>query len=74
MYCSFCGSHQHTIKNCPRTYSGQANRRSMRCGYCGSTTHNINACPKTWGGSARRAWHKESIENDYIKDGITYEN
>jgi primosomal protein N' len=68
MYCGFCGSKKHTVKNCPKTWSGQANRNSMRCGYCGSKKHNIEACPKTWSGNAKRAWHKEEIENDYIED------
>ncbi len=68
MYCGFCGSHDHTIKNCPKTASGQANRNAMYCGYCGSKKHNTNACPKTFYGNAVRAWHPEAVEDDFIKD------
>ena len=54
MRCTYCGSNQHTVKNCPKTWDGQINRAHMRCGYCGSTTHNTKACPKTWSGSCNR--------------------
>jgi len=68
MYCTFCGSRNHTTTNCPKTWEGQGNRMNIRCAYCGSHKHNINACPKTHDGSAKRTWNKDSIENDYIKD------
>jgi len=68
MRCSYCGSHDHTITNCPKTWGGSANRISMYCTYCGSKKHNINACPKTWGGNAARAWDRDSIADDYVED------
>jgi len=68
MRCSFCGSNLHTIKNCPKTFSGQSNRRNMRCAYCESKQHTIEACPKTWKGSSNLAWHKDKIEDDFILD------
>ena len=68
MYCSFCGSHNHTIINCPKTWEGQGNRMNIYCTYCGSHKHNINACPKTHDGSAKRTWNKNSIKDDYIED------
>lgn len=68
MRCSYCGSHLHTINNCPKTFGGQANRNRMRCSYCGSTKHNVNACPKTHGGDANLKWHPEKIENDRVLD------
>ena len=68
MRCGYCGSYNHTIKNCPKTWSGSANRISMRCGYCGSRKHNIEACPKTWCGNAARAWYPEKVEDYYISD------
>lgn len=68
MWCSYCGSVMHTIKNCPKTFSGSANRSSMRCSYCGSRKHNISACPATHSGSANRLWNQKSIENDFLKD------
>lgn len=40
----------------------------MRCAYCGSNSHNIEACPLTFSGNAARAWHEESVENDFIRD------
>jgi hypothetical protein len=68
VYCQFCRSSRHTIKNCPRTAVGQINRAAMRCKYCGSRKHNIAGCPKTWQGSANRAWHKDAIADDYVQD------
>lgn len=68
MYCSFCGSNKHTIKNCPKTWNGQGNRNTMYCGYCGSRKHNINACPKTFDGSGIRTWTPHLVEDEFIKD------
>ena len=68
MYCVYCGSKKHTVKNCPKTWGGSARRAHMHCSYCGSNEHNVNACPKTWGGNAARAWHPESVADDFIKD------
>jgi len=68
MWCSFCGSNRHTIKNCPKTWNGQANRNHMRCSYCGSRKHNINACEKTFNGNANMAWNKVKIKDDYVMD------
>ncbi|GAH47102.1 unnamed protein product [marine sediment metagenome] len=68
MYCRYCGSHNHTIKNCPKTHSGSINRLHMKCAYCGSKEHNIDACPKTFHGNAMRAWHPDKISNNFIKD------
>ncbi len=72
LYCGYCDSHLHTERNCPKTEAGQSNRRNMRCSYCGSKKHNIDACPKTWGGNADRAWHPESVANDFILDRESY--
>lgn len=68
MRCSFCGSHLHTVENCPKTWGGSANRARMHCSYCGSNKHNVNACPKTFSGSANREWHEDSVADDFIKD------
>jgi len=68
MFCTYCWSKQHTIKNCPKTWAGSSRRAGMRCSYCGSTEHNIKACPKTWHGSAVRAWHPDTVADDFIKD------
>lgn len=68
MRCSYCGQTQHTIKNCPKTWDGSANRARMHCGYCGAKNHNTRACPKTWHGNAARAWHPETVADDFIKD------
>jgi transcriptional regulator NrdR family protein len=69
MYCSFCGSKNHIIDNCPKTWGGQANRNKMRCSYCGSRQHNIIACPKTFQGNGNMSpWNKHKYEKDYIED------
>ena len=68
MYCSYCGAHSHEYENCPKTWSGSANRAAMRCAYCGATDHNIKACRKTWDGNASMAWDPESVKTDYVKD------
>lgn len=69
MFCSYCGSRQHTITNCPKTWQGQANRNRMYCTYCGSREHNIAACPKTYSGNAARTWDDESVQDDFVEDG-----
>lgn len=68
MYCTYCGSKKHTLKNCPKTNPGQANRRNMFCTYCGSKKHNLQACPKTNDGQAARRNREEDYEDNYIKD------
>ena len=68
MYCSYCGSNKHTIKNCPKTWGGSVNRMHLRCGYCGKVGHSIKACPETFSGSAARAWHPYKVEDDLILD------
>ena len=68
MRCTYCGSLQHSTKNCPKTWGGSANRMHMHCSYCGSKKHNIKGCPKTYAGNAAHAWHPETIADDYIKD------
>ncbi len=68
MHCSYCWSKRHTIKNCPKTWGGQANRNRMHCSYCWSNKHNVAACPKTWHGSAVRAWHSYTVEDDFVED------
>lgn len=40
----------------------------MRCSYCGSRQHNVRACPKTWSGNAARAWHPDTVADDYRTD------
>ncbi|MDQ3747994.1 MAG: hypothetical protein M3367_03100 [Acidobacteriota bacterium] len=68
MYCNYCGSGNHIIDNCPKTWGGQTNRASMHCTYCGSQHHNLPACPKTFDGNASRAWNEDSIVKDFVKD------
>lgn len=68
MRCTYCGSHLHTLTNCPKTWGGQSRRLHMRCAYCGGRDHTIEACPKTWGGSAARAWRPETVADFFIKD------
>ncbi len=68
MRCTYCGSHAHTIANCPKTWGGSANRNNMRCDYCGATDHNLSACPKTFSGNAARTWDPESVAEDFVKD------
>ncbi len=68
MWCNYCDSHAHTVENCPKTWSGSANRANMRCSYCGSTKHNVDACPKTWEGNAARAWDEDSVADKFVKD------
>mgnify|MGYP001557758712 FL=1 len=68
MRCTYCGSHQHTITNCPKTAGGQSRRLHMRCSYCGAHDHTIKACPKTFDGNAARAWHEDTVEDAFIKD------
>lgn len=66
--CTYCGSRLHTLRNCPKTWIGQANRVGMRCSYCGSNNHNLNACPSTFFGNAARACREDKIKDDFIKD------
>lgn len=68
MRCSYCGSHLHTVANCPKTWGGQINRRDMRCSYCGARDHNADACPKTWDGNASRARDEDKLKDDFVKD------
>lgn len=68
MYCNYCGSNKHSLKNCPKTWDGSINRKNMRCAYCGNKKHDINACSKTWGGRANITWHKDKIDDNYILD------
>jgi len=68
MRCQYCYSQSHTIKNCPKTWSGGSNRRNMVCAYCGSNKHTVEACPKTWGGNAARKWHPYKVEDYFIDD------
>lgn len=70
MRCGYCGSNLHTITNCPKTFSGSANRNRMRCSYCGGRDHSVDACPKTWGGNAARTWHPEKIKDHFVKDRL----
>lgn len=68
MNCTYCGSSNHTLKFCPKTFSGQINRKNLKCSYCGSDKHTVKACPKTHTGSSNLAWNINEIKNDYIKD------
>ena len=68
MRCTFCGKKTHTIKNCPKTWSGSVNHARMRCTYCGAKDHEIEACPKTWSGNAARAWNPESVADHFVLD------
>ena len=68
MYCTYCGSGRHTLKNCPKTWDGQASRVQMRCTYCGARDHNVAACPRTYEGSAVRAYRPSTVEDDFVLD------
>ena len=68
MRCTYCGSGAHTLANCPSTWGGSSMRAHMRCTYCGSSRHNVDACPKTYSGNAARAWHPESVTDDFVED------
>ena len=46
MRCTYCGSHQHDTKYCPKTWEGQGNLNARRCDYCGSKAHEYQDCPK----------------------------
>lgn len=48
--CTYCGSHQHTTKYCPKTSTGSSNLHNRYCSYCGSREHDTKYCPKTWEG------------------------
>ena len=68
MWCSYCGSHAHTIAHCPSTWAGSAARAQMRCVYCGAFDHDINACPQTFSGNAARTWHPDTVADHFVKD------
>ncbi len=68
MYCIYCGSHKHTIVNCPKTWDGSSRHKHMRCTHCGGKDHEIEACPKTWDGSVARKVDPESVENHFVLD------
>lgn len=68
MWCSYCGSHAHTVALCPKTAVGSVARLNLRCGYCGSTDHDIQACPKTYAGNAARAWYPDRVADHFKKD------
>lgn len=63
MSCTYCGSRQHTIKNCPKTWAGGSNRQQLRCGYCGEAGHNSMACPHNASASRRR-----KLNDDFFLD------
>jgi DNA-directed RNA polymerase subunit RPC12/RpoP len=67
MRCTYCGSEEHTVANCPKTWAGSANRARLRCIYCGATDHDVRACTKTWSGNAARTWSPESVADHFIK-------
>lgn len=64
MYCTYCGSHQHQITLCPKTWGGSCARRNLWCSYCGAKDHSIRACPKTWAG----CFEHNRDPNCYVKD------
>lgn len=45
MRCGYCGSREHPIRLCPRTWAGQAALMHLRCGYCGGK-HEQKNCPR----------------------------
>lgn len=45
-WCSYCGSHDHNIEYCPKTWDGQINLRLRYCDYCGSKDHTYEECKK----------------------------
>lgn len=45
-WCSYCGSRQHDVEYCPKTWEGQGNLAERRCDYCGSKSHEHAECPK----------------------------
>lgn len=48
VHCSYCGSKNHGIKYCPKTWAGQSNTNNRRCTYCGDKSHERKDCPKAW--------------------------
>lgn len=68
MRCAYCGSHAHTLRNCPKTWGGSVRHLQLRCVYCGERDHEIEACPKIYSRSAARAWHPGSVADHFIKD------
>lgn len=68
MRCGYCGSYEHTIKLCPRTYAGSVARMHLRCTYCGGRDHDVQACPKTHDGNAARAFHPETVADHFVRD------
>jgi len=49
MRCGYCGSPQHPISHCPKTWAGSARYAQLRCTYCGGRDHNYEACQKHMG-------------------------
>lgn len=45
--CNYCGSREHYVEYCPKTWQGSTNQNQLRCDYCGSREHDIEYCPKT---------------------------
>ncbi len=61
--CTYCGSHLHTVANCPNTWGGSSSRVSLRCSYCGKSGHNSSACPHNASSGRRR-----SLSDDFHLD------
>lgn len=61
--CTYCGSHLHTVVNCPNTWGGSSRRVSLRCSYCGKSGHNSSACPHNASSGRRR-----SLSDDFHLD------
>lgn len=61
IYCSFCGSREHNLPLCPKTWGG-----SFGCGFCGSKKHKLDYCPKTNSGQLRRMAGQGVRGSDYI--------
>ncbi len=68
MWCSYCGSDQHTKALCPHTYGGSSARANLHCSYCGSNENSIQACPNTYAGNAARAWYPDRVADHFKKD------
>ena len=67
MICSYCGSDQHTAKNCRSRWDGQGKRLKLHCTYCGMfSNHTTECCPRHPHGQANR--EKPEHYDNYVLD------
>jgi DNA-directed RNA polymerase subunit RPC12/RpoP len=63
--CTYCGSHEHPIELCPKTWDGNTKRTvGLHCAYCGSKKHDIAHCPKTYLGNINRRNNRNGLYLD----------